>query len=491
MKKYITILLIAMGLFSCSDLLEEEVFTEVASNNFFQNDEDAQKAIYALYAKLRSDGPVTADNGQREGWGFYGFGEGSIFNLNQTPTDEMYVQWEADGGFWRYLEHFEWIPDAGSHFDVLFADLYEGIAIANNIIGNINNSGISEEVQNQVMGEALMARGLFYSTAYSFYENIPLILESVSDPLSLPMQAKPNDVVLAIIEDLTDAVELLPVSWSADGYGRFTKGSALATLARFQLNQHNWEAARNAAQDLVDLNMYSLSDGYADAFSVNNSGNSEIILSIPCIAQPGVGNTIIAHTAEADFVPGGWGGHLVRNEFYETFDADDTRKSYLVKDYTSITGAEKTKTLGYMFMKYEVDPGRVGSWASNDIVVHRYAEIVLTLAEALNEIEGPNQESIDLINQLRARAFNNDATKLIQLSDFSSKVALRDHILAERGWELYTEGYRRDDLIRHGKFISKALDRGVIAEPHHVLFPIPQVEIDKNPNLIQNKGYEL
>jgi hypothetical protein len=66
---------------------------------------------------------------------------------------------------------------------------------------------------------------------------------------------------------------------------------------------------------------------------------------------------------------------------------------------------------------------------------------------------------------------------------------LRDHILDERSWEFFTEELRRQDLIRHGKFIELANERGKSAFDYHVLFPIPQNEIDRNPNLEQNPGY--
>jgi starch-binding outer membrane protein, SusD/RagB family len=490
MKKYIIYLFIIAGLISCSDLLEEEVFIEVGSNNFFQNDQDAQDAIYAIYAKLRSDGSVTDNNGQREGWGFYGMGEGSIFNLNEVTTDEVYVHWESFGGFFQYLEEFTWAPNSGTHFDQLFADLYEGIGIANNILENIDNDGISQEVIDRVKGETLMARGLFYTTLFSFYENIPLVLEVVTDPFSKPKQEDPAVVIQLIIDDLTAASVLLPATTTAAEHGRFTKGAALSLLARFQLNQGNFEAARDAAQDVIDLNVYELSTSYADIFSVNNDGNPEIIMSIPCIAQPGIGNTFVAHTAEPDFVSGGWGGHLIRTEFYETFDAEDIRRSFLLNAYTTTSGGAGSVGQGYMIMKYAPDPDRVGAWAGNDFVLHRYAEVLLTLAEALNEISGPNQASIDLINELRSRAFNNNPNKLVQLTDFSSKEALRAHILDERGWELYAEGYRRDDLIRHNQFIPRAQARNKNAKSYHVLFPIPQTERDKNTELNQNVGYD-
>lgn len=490
MKKYILLITFAILASSCEEFLEEKVFIEVASNNFFQSDEDAEKAVYALYAKIRADGSVTDNSGQRESWGFYGMGEGSIFNLNEIPTDEIYVHWESYGGFWQYLEELSWLPNSGSHFDQLFADLYEGIGIANNILVNIENEGISEAVQDRVKGEAYMARGLFYSTALSFYRNIPLVLEVVNDPHFKPFQADPDSVIASVVSDLEMAASLLPRTVTPDQYGRFTSGSALAQLARFQLNQGNWTAARDAALAVKTLDVYSLSPSYADIFAVENSTNPEIIFCIPCIAQPGIGNTFIAHTAEPDFVTGGWGGHLLRNDFYNSFDPADLRRTHLLNTYTDINGGMGSVSQGHMIMKYEVDPGRVGPWAGNDLVLHRYAEVLLTHAEALNEINGPTQESIDLINELRRRAFADDPAKLLQLSDFNaSKEALRDQILAERGWELYAEGYRRDDLIRQGRFVEQAVARGKTADDHQIIFPIPQVEIDRNTNLDQNDDY--
>jgi hypothetical protein len=115
----------------------------------------------------------------------------------------------------------------------------------------------------------------------------------------------------------------------------------------------------------------------------------------------------------------------------------------------------------------------------------RYADILLSIAEARNELEGPNQESIDLINVIRLRS----RAKAIQLGNFASKEALRAHILNERLWEFYIEGMEREDMIRHGVFISRAQQRGVNAKDFHKLFPIPLSEIEANPNIVQNPGY--
>ena len=108
-----------------------------------------------------------------------------------------------------------------------------------------------------------------------------------------------------------------------------------------------------------------------------------------------------------------------------------------------------------------------------DVIYLRYADVILCRAEALNEISGPNQESIDLINQIRKRA----GLSNILVSDFSSQGELRDHILAERGWEFYMEGLRREDLIRHNKYIERARVRTPSAQDFHNLYPIPKTGI--------------
>lgn len=179
--------------------------------------------------------------------------------------------------------------------------------------------------------------------------------------------------------------------------------------------------------------------------------------------------------------------------FYKTFDPTDRRLKMFVTEYTDTKGV-KQKLLedvngkpldNARSFKYTPDPNAISQNNGNDIPVIRYADILLSRAEALNEVSGPSQEAIDLINQVRARA----AVPAIKLADFSSKEKLRDHLLKERGWEFFTEGKRREDQIRMGTFISSAIARGKSAKPFHVLYPLPQSELEANPNLKQNEGY--
>ncbi|HTI58614.1 RagB/SusD family nutrient uptake outer membrane protein, partial [Mucilaginibacter sp.] len=131
---------------------------------------------------------------------------------------------------------------------------------------------------------------------------------------------------------------------------------------------------------------------------------------------------------------------------------------------------------------------QVGNNGGADVPIIRYADILLTRAEALNELNGPTVECFTLINQVRSRA----GIAPLTLVDAPTQDAFRDAILRERGWEFVGEGKRREDMIRQGKFLSSALARGISANnvtAGKVLFPIPQSEIDANKLCVQNPGY--
>ena len=117
----------------------------------------------------------------------------------------------------------------------------------------------------------------------------------------------------------------------------------------------------------------------------------------------------------------------------------------------------------------------------------RMGEIHLTRAEALAELNGINQESIDLVNPVRVRA----GLKAWALTDFTTKQALVDAILLERRKELAFEGLRRMDLLRKGKALrttGTTAAKAKFGDPFTIL-PIPQREIDLNKELQQNPGY--
>lgn len=133
-----------------------------------------------------------------------------------------------------------------------------------------------------------------------------------------------------------------------------------------------------------------------------------------------------------------------------------------------------------------MDPAHIDWTEGTDVVLLRLPDIILARAEALNELNGPNQTSIDLINEIRERAFGNEDHNL-KLTDYSSKEALRAAVLQERSWELFLEGYNRRDLIRQGVYVETMKKKGSKnVSNSQLLLPIPQSELNMNSNLTQN-----
>jgi hypothetical protein len=238
-------------------------------------------------------------------------------------------------------------------------------------------------------------------------------------------------------------------------------------------------------------------------FTVANERNKEMILVTPNRNETGFGNWYTAGSLPPGFkstpqVPAfTWTPSManfatqyrMRSVFTNTIDTtNDKRAILLIRRYVNtsnltmnlLAAADNVRSLKYW------DNATVGNHSGNDVPLIRYADILLAKAEALNELNGPAQEQLDLINLVRSRAGISNLT----LAQATSKEVLRDLILRERGWEFYSEGKRREDLLRMDKFISGAQARGITAAAEkHKLFPIPQSEIDANPLCKQNTGY--
>ena len=267
-------------------------------------------------------------------------------------------------------------------------------------------------------------------------------------------------------------------------------------LMRFELNKKNWQDVVDLSQQIMDLGQYSLfqSNNRSDLFKIENEINSEFIWARTYLANIDIGMIYLPRSAPRDpdyqylFPPKSnfATNYKVYTDFYNSFDSNDQRRESLLTEYLATTG--EIVQLGednIRPFKYQEDPNGFDRWAGNDMPIIRYADILLARSEALNELNGPTQEAVDLINQVRAVA----GVENISLADFNNAEALRNHILDERGWEFWNEEIQRQDLIRHGKFISGAIERGLPAQPFQIKFPIPQSEIEANPNLTQNEGY--
>ncbi|WP_290797250.1 RagB/SusD family nutrient uptake outer membrane protein [Flavihumibacter sp. UBA7668] len=493
MKRFnqLTILFLAVSLLSisgCKKFLEEEVYTQYDPTAFLKDKSGVDALLTGAYARSRI---VAYDS------------RNYTYIMNEFTTD---IAFETGGGLERdaapYIQ-FNWTP-TDLFLNTHWNKMYSAIASANTVLGVVDGiSGLPQETIDGVKGEARFIRAVSYYFLFNIFGPTPII--------EVPVNASPDEIeaigkstpragvaeFVAYLEaDLNFAASNLPVT--ENPIGRATRGAALGVLTKLYLHQKNWDKVIETTQRLLDLNYYSLWPEYTTLFSVAGESNKEYIYRAPCIAQNGFHNNYMPHAFPPNYpILSNWVNFGAQfrtyTSFYKTFEASDKRRNLIIGSYTDNSGvlrqlvedASGIALNNARSFKYMPDPVAVGEANGNDIVYIRYADILMSRAEALNEKNGPNQESVDLLNQLRDRA----DVERVSIGDFGSSEAFRDFILEERGREFFSEGLRREDLIRHGKFITGAQARGYNAQAHQVLFPIPQQQIDANPNLVQNPGY--
>ncbi|MCG8308711.1 MAG: RagB/SusD family nutrient uptake outer membrane protein [Cytophagales bacterium] len=483
-------LFLALSISSCESLLEEEVYDALTPNNFYKTEADIEAGLISAYASLKAGG-----------WSLFSpAGNSANFYVTEQSTDIFFLneKWGGTNPSTPQGQLYHFLVNSGnSWISSNYNSAYRAVAAANVLIDNIPSSEVDEAVKNKAIAEAKSLRALVYSHILNNWGNAPLVSEFKVTPGAYPEQVTPEKLAEFIENDLLDAIPDLPDEnyIGSAKYGRFSKGGAQAVLAKLYLNTKQWQKAADMCQSIINNSNYALHSDYMEIFSVNNHQQgpaNENLVVLNMIAEVGLGNLFQVHaygwTHKTEVGPIlGWGGYFVHGDFYNSFDPDDVRREGLITSYETDWGVESYDDRAVP-VKYAHDPNYAGSqYAGNDVPLIRLADIYLARAEALNEISGPNQESIDLINAVRERAFEPDRPVL--LADFGSKEELRDHILAERGWELYIEGHRREDLIRHGKYISSAIQRGHDAKDFHKYLPFPIGELDANPNLVQNLGY--
>lgn len=489
-KWYILLLALTFNLGSCE--LEPEIFDELSSENFPQTDIDVEASITDIYKDLNSAwSPKWLDH--------------SHWILNILTTDELTSAWT---GQWQTIDRLAW--DANLRpLRIAYHTYSKSITKATLIIGNLENTDLTgQETKQRLLAEAKTLRAFYAFTLLDLFGPVPIIVD-YDDATSIltanlsPERPTEQWMVDFITEELNAAVDYLPEQHADGDFGRITKGAALAILMKLQLHQKNWEGVLDSSHKIMNLN-YALMPDYNSIFDHANEGyaNTESIFVIPKLATDGLGTSwfavVLPQTPRYQSPTGLnysiWGGLKTPWPFYDTFEeGTDTRLNRMVRYYEDVDGnqvdfrlVQNNKAVGAAPKKFGDDPNHQGNQQGNDVILLRLADVLLARAEALNETNSLSSEAQDLIMQIRDRA----AAGEIPSEALTSQSSLRDFILEERGRELWCEGQRRQDLIRHGKFISKATTDGFSPSGEHlVLFPIPQSVRDENPNIGQNPGY--
>ncbi|MBD8490882.1 RagB/SusD family nutrient uptake outer membrane protein [Echinicola sp. CAU 1574] len=470
-----------MTLVSCSSLLEEEMFSQMAPDNFLVTEEGLKSVLFSAYA----DQSIIGNRGN------------FILHAEEWCTD---TEWETGGGANRTASlfiNYTWDPSVDLFMN-MWSSQYVAIRNANIVLENVENAEIPDDMKATLTADAMFIRAMCYARLYTWFGPVPL-RRGTEDELELA-RASQEEVEQFVISELVSSIAGLPDPGEEESYGRATKGSARAILCKFYLNTKKWQECVTVADELMDMGDYELHPSFEELFKVRNEKNREFIFVNAAIPN-GPGNEHMNGTFPINFAEDPKSGLKFINSwrnwarqdrlldgFYDSFEPDDKRRDLILTEYidfngkmVSLLGNNNTRSF-----KYWPDPNGLGNSHGNDIPEVRYADILLSKAEALNEVNGPNQVSVDLINEIRERA----GLEGLELADFPSQESLRLQILDERAWEFYSERKRREDLKRMGLLIQDANNRGVsVAKPTHALFPIPQAAMDSNPKLVQNDGY--
>ncbi len=509
MKK-IFILLLSASLIvwsGCEKDFEPIIKGQLTPANFPKTEGDFELYTLAAYEPFGSRFQYynSAANGQKTNF-FFAYEYGVIMEFDY-PTDLLAKFPDWGGQFAAFsTPDFTFLKtqDQQSHFDKV-----RYVTRMTKIIDDLEKSTLSEEKKNQLMAEARTGRGITMFYLLHMYGAVPVILDptevgtEAENDLTRPDRA---DYVAAVGADLDFASTYLPGKGEEASYGRFTKGVALGYLMRLYLNEKDWIKAEQAGRKLLTLG-YNLVDNYAGLFREVTEVNDETIWAIVCAPSNQADNNLTPqfnswpwYCLPSDFksidINGGWAGSRGAFTgtwtFYDTFHPLDQRRSMLIGEYTNKEGQprDRTNMPGPVIRKYPDESGQGSVFQGNDIPVLRYADVLLMLAEAINQQNGPTGEAIDFVNQVRLQ-HGGAAIGGLSPDEVASKEAFNDAILRERGWDLFFEGVRKIDLLRHGKWQSALASVGKSVIPANAeLLPIPQYAISvSNGKLSQNTGY--
>jgi hypothetical protein len=364
-----------------------------------------------------------------------------------------------------------------------------------------NTDVVGDDVKKRAIAEIRCARGFLAYVLFDMYGPIVIApLEILKNPLiEEPLARLPYDEMIKFInDDLEAAVAGLPSPADTE-YGRFSKAFARMMQIRLALHEKQWDKVDEYADEIIGYGYFSLDPDYVGMWNLDGARNSkEPIWTIPCDYIATSESYWQMYSLPQNFSPkGGWQTVLSTWWFYDTFEADDVRKTRLIAEYVGTDGITYNRSnpgsfldLGPIPLKIDPDPLRTSTMSTVDIIVYRYVDVLLSKAEAIANSSGvPNAEAMELVNTVRRRANLGDK----ELADYGSLEAFNDLILTERSHEYWCEnGQFRADLIRHGKFVShnKKIQSNSYSEPHKVLFPFSLARVSEGKGkFIQNDGY--
>lgn len=507
-KTYLAVLAFTgVSLSSCVDLNPID-YSEINPSNFPKSEADLEALVLSCYYPLRGS------------WwdGIHTTSERGVMFINDATTEILTGTW----GEAQICSELNFFPET-QEVTWFYYKNEEPYGYANKIsrctivLDQIEKSSVSENLKNRYSAEVRCARAMLSYILYDMYGPLAVApIEVLLNPLrEHPLPRLSHEEMVKFIEnDLLFAAEYLPYPGAAR-YGKFSKGLAKMLLIRLYLhesagNKEYYRQVETLARELMDAKYgYRLMSDYPAMFELGGQGsaNKEIIWAVPSSNEGPNTNQWHMMVLPTDFnqngMGAGWGVCTSTWWFYDTFEEGDARKTYLLDHYTNADGevvsrnsGASTLATGPLALKYGYDPDVLGSggYSNIDIIIYRYADVYLSLAEALvmkpGATQGDYAEALGYVNTVRNRAKLKD----LKLQDFNTPTAFIDQLLTERSHEFWCEnGQYRADLIRHDKFVQRAVEvsQTPYANKYKELYPLPlSVITDGKGQIKQNPGYD-
>lgn len=487
------VLLLALTAYSCDDSYLNTVPTDQYNEaNWWQTESQAISSINGVYAVLRNS---------------------QISAIQQLREENMTPNSYSMGGD-SPLDIGAHNPGNVTRFRDKWNACYSGIGRANYFLDNVDKVPMDAALIQRLKAEAHFLRAFFYANLVHYFGGVPLILEApdFATQGDLPRTSR-EKVIDQVLLDLDHAASVLPTSYTAPG--RATKGAALSLKTRVLLYESRWAEAAAAAQDVIDLNQYDLFPDYRGLFLLENENNEEVIFDVQYQAPEYTHGLDVIIELQINVAP-----------------TKDLVDSYLMKDGLSIQESPQydpaspyenrdprlhqtivipghmyrggivsdTKyfSTGFGFKKYTTyldDVAQPSILQSEiNIILLRYADILLMYAEAQNEAAGPDESVYQALNQVRSRA------GMPVYPAGLTQDQMREMIRQERRVELALEGLYLHDIrrwrIAEDVMNANALNRqGEVVQvrsfnpARDYLWPIHEITIQENPALEQNPGY--
>lgn len=515
--------------------LDNKVYSEIIAQQFQPSGSDILRIAGSAYTPWRT---LAMD------------GDGLV-EMQDVTSDQIVVAAKPwgwyDGGAWRRMHLHTWNAE---NFQIVnfWNKTYTGITNCNQAIYQIESGLIPVTTgKENILAELKVLRASYYYLLCDLFGNVPYVTRFDIEPGFLPEQITRKALFDSIVNEVTAALPLLSNAVDQSTYGRFTRYGAHALLAKMYLNAgvytgaNRWHECIQHADSVILSGKFALDVIQRATFSYDNEKSKEAVFAVPYDEKRATGNVLYYKTLNGQHertfdakAGGGWGGTTMVPQFIDSYDPDDTRleQNHIYGTQRASDGTVLTNSFGpvagtpfviyndvpsvdsaleihgYRQAKYEYKMGNLGQM-SNDYFLFRYTDILMMKAECLLRT-GQADAAATIVSEIRARSCPGNPGKALvtgsQLTQGSTDpygkkelgVMLTNEggddiqygrFLDELGWEFEQEGRRRQDLIRFGVFTTKSWLSHTPSGQYKTLFPIPQAELNKNPNLKQNDGY--